>query len=108
MLLCLGCAIFGITEVPTDGVEFDVGDGGGESPTDGPIPVAMGSNYTPPPQNDSELTPKDDVESAVIQPPPSVSESPSTAISSPVVDLLDDPATGVTDTAKQSEIEELD
>lgn len=26
ILCCLGCAIFGITEVPTDGVEFDSGD----------------------------------------------------------------------------------
>lgn len=26
ILSCLGCAIFGITEVPTDGVEFDTGD----------------------------------------------------------------------------------
>ena len=25
-MCCLGCAIFGITEVPTDGVEFDSGD----------------------------------------------------------------------------------
>ena len=26
ILCCLGCAIFGITEVPTDGVDFDTGD----------------------------------------------------------------------------------
>lgn len=108
VLFCLGCAIFGITEVPTDGVEFDVGDGGGESPTDNSIPVAMGSNYSPPPRNESVLAAKEDPESALIQPPPTLLESSSTAISSHVVDLLDDPESGVTHPVKKSEIEELD
>ena len=108
MLLCLGCAIFGITEVPTDGVEFDVGDGGGDSPTEGSIPVAMGSNYNPPPRNDSVLAAKEDLESPLIQSPPTVLEASSTAITSQVVDLLDDPERGVTNPAKKSEIDELD
>jgi hypothetical protein len=51
MLCCLGCAIFGITEVPTDGVEFDTGelsDSGTQetSPTAGTGPA--GVSYAPP------------------------------------------------------------
>ena len=60
ILCCLGCAIFGITEVPTDGVEFDTGDQAREtSPTDPPIipvpptdqptvDIPMGVTYFPP------------------------------------------------------------
>eukprot|EP00977_Amphora_coffeiformis_P005715 scaffold1211_cov169-Amphora_coffeaeformis.AAC.14 len=33
ILLCLGCAIFGVTEVPTDGVEFDTATYGYSGPT---------------------------------------------------------------------------
>jgi hypothetical protein len=33
ILLCLGCAIFGVTEVPTDGVEFDTANYGYSGPT---------------------------------------------------------------------------
>lgn len=33
ILLCLACAIFGVTEVPTDGVEFDTGNYGYSAPT---------------------------------------------------------------------------
>ena len=60
ILCCLGFAIFGITEVPTDGVEFDTGEFGGDSNTDmeqasntnaaATAPVANTNNiYTPPP-----------------------------------------------------------
>ena len=51
MLCCLGCAIFGITEVPTDGVEFDTeglsDSGTQESPTAAAAPPA-GVSYVPP------------------------------------------------------------
>lgn len=51
MLCCLGCAIFGITEVPTNGVEFDTGelsDSGTQetSPTAGTF--VGGVSYVPP------------------------------------------------------------
>lgn len=39
VLCCLGCAIFGITEVPTDGVEFDSGDQLNDSGEPPMIPV---------------------------------------------------------------------
>jgi len=54
----LGCAIFGITEVPTDGVEFDTGSqahGDTASPPIIPAPPAntglqpTGAMYNPPP-----------------------------------------------------------
>lgn len=47
ILCCLGFAIFGISEVPTDGVEFDTGDFGGESNTDS-VAAPSGTNYNPP------------------------------------------------------------
>lgn len=51
MLCCLGCAIFGITEVPTDGVEFDT-EGLSDSGTqESPMAAAAppdGVSYVPP------------------------------------------------------------
>lgn len=88
-------------------MEFDIGDHGGESPTEGAIPVAVGSNYSPPQRNDS-VPAKEDLESAPIQPTPIVLEPPSTANTSQVVDLLDDPEQGATESVKKSEFEELD
>lgn len=64
ILCCLGCAIFGITEVPTDGVEFDTGDHANEDNSADPpiIPVAMpgavastqpaNTAYNPPPASE--------------------------------------------------------
>jgi hypothetical protein len=63
----LGCAIFGITEVPTDGVEFDTGDQAGETssaePPIIPVPpsnqptvdVPMGASYSPPPATEDAV-----------------------------------------------------
>mmetsp|Transcript_2559 Transcript_2559/g.3631 ORF Transcript_2559/g.3631 Transcript_2559/m.3631 type:complete len:596 (+) Transcript_2559:218-2005(+) len=51
ILCCLGCAIFGISEVPTDGVDFDTGELSGDSntETDNVNPsVPSGANYAPP------------------------------------------------------------
>lgn len=67
ILCCLGCAIFGITEVPTDGVEFDSGDqetghDWGASQTEPPVipvshahaaSVATSNQYNPPAQGDA-------------------------------------------------------
>ena len=93
--------------MPTDGVEFDLGDGGGEIPTDGSIPVAVGSNYNPPPpRSSSALTAKDDPESALIHPTMLGPSSPAT--SSQVADLLDDRESEVTGSVRKSEIDELD
>jgi hypothetical protein len=53
ILCCLGLAIFGITEVPTDGVEFDttdfVIDGSAESlESTCAAAASLGTTYTPP------------------------------------------------------------
>jgi hypothetical protein len=78
----LGCAIFGITEVPTDGVEFDMNDFAesnvGESPTavaSSTDPVvqldAVGTAYTPP----KPATIPPPVSPTVLVPPPVVNSS---------------------------------
>lgn len=100
MLCCLGCAIFGITEVSTDGVEFDTGEGVGENTMDA---APMGSNYTPPrnedPSNQAEPDPEAGSSQESIPPPPE-----ETTTQAPVVDLLDDPEKG----QAGGEIDELD
>lgn len=79
ILCCLGCAIFGITEVPTDGVEFDAADLS-ETPTAESSPVnAPQSAYTPP---DAACDP----ELGVQRP----EKTETTTSSSKPVDLLDD------------------
>ena len=80
MLCCLGCAIFGIQEVPTDGVEFDTADFGYSSteakPTQAGMPQqpTQSSNYTPPQQ---QPPPPADPSPVIVPPPPSTPE-PST------------------------------
>ncbi|KAL7563258.1 hypothetical protein ACA910_016625 [Epithemia clementina (nom. ined.)] len=77
MLCCLGCAIFGIQEVPTDGVEFDTADFGYTAGDPKPpntatnIPQQSDStNYTPP-------QPSQNAPEPVIVPPPATA-APST------------------------------
>ena len=93
LLLFLGCAIFGLTEVPTDGVEFDTAEygfpaGGGQTE----MPTTSSSvNYTPPSQ------PSESVSSPVIaMPPPPMTENTEAQAPDPIqvtpsqpVDLLD-------------------
>jgi len=58
VLCCLGLAIFGITEVPTEGVDFDTGDfvvdGSAESAESTAGPTA--GTYAPPPSDKSKET----------------------------------------------------
>ena len=102
ILCCLGCAIFGITEVSTDGVEFDTGEGMG--PTDA---AQQGSNYTPPSKTESspeaELDPEKGSFEESLPPPPEENPAAGTETSQ-VVDLLDDAEKGQTG----GEINELD
>eukprot|EP00934_Nitzschia_sp_Nitz4_P008218 Nitzschia sp. Nitz4//scaffold221_size33835//7947//9732//NITZ4_007850-RA/size33835-processed-gene-0.20-mRNA-1//-1//CDS//3329542554//8208//frame0 len=86
VLSCLGCAIFGITEVSTDGVEFDTGDYENESAhTDDPeASMAASSNYNPPSATEPAQQTHEEVVHDVEQPPPV--EEPT----APTVDLLDD------------------
>lgn len=62
ILLCLGLAIFGITEVPTDGVEFDTGEFGGGSNVDSSVAAQPGTHYTPPAAEDSSTEHEPDPE----------------------------------------------
>mmetsp|Transcript_12906 Transcript_12906/g.18015 ORF Transcript_12906/g.18015 Transcript_12906/m.18015 type:complete len:594 (+) Transcript_12906:155-1936(+) len=99
ILCCLGCAIFGMTEVPTDGVEFDTGslDTGtaAEASINTPMPAPVsGINYAPPSErNDpskNEPSPTLDAEKGEMEesggnPEPHTIEPPPQPI-----DLLDD------------------
>lgn len=102
ILCCLGCAIFGITEVPTDGVEFDTGDYADTS-VDAGAAAPVGTNYQPPATEESSTEPEPvpDLEAGnpssntpVVVPTPAQSSQPQ----APVVDLLDSQqATGTID-----------
>lgn len=98
ILCCLGCAIFGITEVPTDGVQFDTTDYSVDNLEAGAA-TPPGTNYNPPPEE--QTTPQDapsmDEVNDVLPPPP-------TQQTSPIVDLLDDQERG----AATGAINELD
>lgn len=122
MLCCLGCAIFGITEVPTDGVEFDTeglsDSGTQESPTAAAAPSA-GVSYIPPtkvqscepqpstPDLEKGETPPNKATSTIQEP---VQPEPS----QPPPDLLDDIEQGKPESddslnmSHQSAIHELD
>lgn len=133
ILCCVGFAIFGITEVPTDGVEFDTGDfsysqaeTGGYTQQSAPPPSqanapSTSANYVPPPPMPSEAA----------VPPPSQTSTPvqvsttdsattgggaaipkpaAASVSSPAtgpIDLLDDAPTNPA-TSKSGEFNDLD
>lgn len=48
ILCCLGCAIFGITEISTDGVEFDTGDASQDAAAPPAAPLSTCYDYAPP------------------------------------------------------------
>lgn len=71
LLCCIGCAIFGVTEVRTDGIDFDnvyVAAEEGTSPTKTNAPEASNSAYVPPPAPDASP-------SVVVPPAPAQSEA---------------------------------
>jgi hypothetical protein len=114
ILCCLGCAIFGITEVPTDGVVFDTGDfaySNAEQQTAASPPTAAPYIPPPPPNVDvkteqpaaAALVPETRQGDSVVIPPPTAE---------PVVDLLSDPVQAQGQSAPQDarpgELNELD
>jgi len=111
ILCCLGCAIFGITEVPTDGLEFDTGGygamagGTGPIPTQAPEKTSTSPIYVPPPAAQTSAAP-----TIIPTPDPATttSEPPSQPTPPQPVDLLDDarPSEGKQDGV--GEIHELD
>ena len=127
-MCCLGCAIFGITEVPTDGVDFDTGElsdsGTCESPMHAAASATTGTAaYVPPPPEaapaEAPQTSTPDVEQGQ-----TASESTSTTIPKPAqpqpepaqppaADLLDidieqGRASENQDSAMQTSLHELD
>ena len=115
ILLCLGCAIFGVTEVPTDGVEFDTANYGYSGPTAQSATTTATPEATPapqptpnPPSNTPIITPMPPTSLNVPQatspyaPPPAEAAptNPTPMVQGPVivpaavqqpVDLLDNP-----------------
>ena len=125
----MGCAIFGITEVPTDGVEFDTGDQPGEgSPGEPPIipvhtqaaPQQSSSPYIPHPHAAAGEGPSGglDPERGEVFGSPELNHTPAVAIPNPTslapaqppLDLLDSNAASApkTDDIGGGAIHELD
>ena len=125
MLSCIGCAIFGISEVPTEGINFDVGDfaymnaEAGTAPGPGSAAPPSGATpnktvYVPPPP--PEPTPAPASEGSAV-PAPETDSTPSDIVSQ-VVEMEEncvDDATCVKasglpacETIPASEIGELD
>lgn len=79
ILLCLGCAIFGVTEVPTDGVEFDTANYGYSGPT------AQSASTTAVPESAAPApAPAPTGSAPIITPvPPKTPNEPSTATYAP-------------------------
>jgi len=68
ILCCIGCAIFGITEVPTDGVEFDTGQ---ETDVEQAPAAPVGTHYEPPPSATvSNRAPPPAQKPTILAPPP--------------------------------------
>lgn len=106
MLCCLGCAIFGIQEVPTDGVEFDTADFGYSSgepnqPNKTNMPQPSEATIYKPPQ--PSQTPAEPV---IVPPPPSAaSPEPSTIAPETKTPQLAD---AVPEPVKSNHVSELD
>jgi hypothetical protein len=102
VLCCLGCAIFGITEVPTDGVDFDTSDFGYSSTNNAgqsPAPTPTAAPYIPPPPPSSDVATEQSGATLVPETGQGDSNTGSSAISPPTaetapVDLLNDAEQG--------------
>lgn len=113
ILCCLGCAIFGITEVRTDGVEFDTGDAGIDASQDISPPAAahLGAYYgyaSPRPVEESFVHPELDPEIGLLK--QDLRKAPSTEPVATAVDVLEDSKNGYTGVVVQNktDIDELD
>ena len=113
ILCCLGCAIFGITEVPTDGVDFDTGDfdeGDAHDVEEGSVAAPVGTHYEPPQTEGSQSGNSPEAQSSNIETGSTTEIQQGTAdenqngtqgqqhslvtASGPPVDLLDDSEQG--------------
>jgi hypothetical protein len=114
ILCCLGCAIFGITEVSTDGVEFDTGEATGSidasEDISSPQAACLGVNYDyvpPRPAEQSFVDLEPDPEKGILK--PNVI-APSRELLTAAADLLDDSKKvyGSADIENQTDIDDLD
>lgn len=85
ILLCLGCAIFGVSEVPTDGVEFDTANYGYSGPTAQSAATTTAPEAAPTPNRKGSTTVSSSSPSApIITPvPPKTADEPQTATYAP-------------------------
>jgi hypothetical protein len=84
ILCCLGCAIFGITEVPTDGVDFDTGE------------ISDSGTYSDTPTQPAAASPTPGGTAAYVPPPPSTQAGASAQTSTPDMEQGQAPTTDAT------------
>lgn len=85
-MCCLGCAIFGITEVPTDGVDFDTGE------------ISDSGTYSDTPTQPAAASPTPGGTAAYVPPPPSTQAGASAQTSTPDMEQGQAPTTDATPT----------
>lgn len=64
MLCCIGCAIFGVTELSTNGIDFETGDFAYQNAEEGKMPAGAAAAAAPPAPASIQPT------SAYVPPPP--------------------------------------
>jgi hypothetical protein len=119
VLCCLGCAIFGITEVPTDGIDFDTSDFGYSSTNNAgqpAVPTPTAAPYIPPPPPSADVATEQPA--ATLAPETGQGDSntgsgaiPTPTVESAPVDLLNDAEQGQTSPpqeTKSGEFHDLD
>jgi hypothetical protein len=119
VLCCLGCAIFGITEVPTDGIDFDTSDFGYSSTNNAgqpAVPTPTAAPYIPPPPPSADVATEQPA--ATLAPETGQGDSntgsgaiPTPTVESAPVDLLNDAEQGQTSPSqetKSGEFHDLD
>ena len=93
VLCCLGCAIFGITEVPTDGVDFDASGYGYSSTNNAGQPAAptpTAAPYIPPTSSSADVATEQPAATLVPSTGQGDSEILPPTVETAPVDLLND------------------
>ncbi len=106
----MGCAIFGITEVPTDGIDFDTADYGYTSTNNAGQPAApTGAPYIPPPPSSVGVATEQPAATLVPETRQGDSSTGNSAIPPPTVpvDLLSDAEQGQSSPPKETKSAEF-
>jgi len=93
LLCCIGCAIFGVTEVSTDGIDFETGDFAYQNAEEGKAPGTGTSEATPA------------ASQPVYVPPPPSAPQPDTTTQEPVSALAEPSVPETTAAAEVSGVE---